>query len=235
MVAALAVVGWMLVGVVLLAASLLAALLRVGARVDGRHAVAWVGVGPVDARVALPDRFLTVRVLGIRLARRPLQGSERASTRDGAPARPEPTRPRAPARRPGAALSVKARYEAYRGVLRRVVRGVHVDVCEGDLRIATPDPALTGMAYGLAEGVLAALPARHRSRLAVVPDFVGTVPGGRASVALRVRVAVLALAAWRVFWFERGRARRRRQRATAPGRSEHASDRTARGARGAGA
>jgi hypothetical protein len=235
MLATLVVIGWTLLGIALLAAAFLAAMLRVGARVDGHHVAAWVGVGPLHARVALPERTLTVRVLGIRMARRVLRGSARTASRGGAPARPERPGARTAEWRPGALLSLRARLGAYRGVLQRVVRRVHVDVCEGDLRIATPDPALTGMAYGLAEGVWAAFPPRHRSRLTVAPDFVGSLPGGRASVALRVRVAVLALAAWRVYWFERGRARRRRRRSSTPGRSGHATNRTARGARGAGA
>jgi len=235
MVATYVVIAWALLGAVLLIASFLAASLRVGARIEGKRVVAWVGVGPAEARVALPERTLAVRVLGVRVVRRPLRRSSPTVPRAGAPAPRERPGPRAHAWGPGAALSMRARLDAYRRVVRRLVRRVHVDVCEGDLRIATPDPALTGMAYGLAEGVRAALPARHRSRLTVEPDFVGSLPWGRASVALRVRIAVVALAAWRVFWFERGRARRRRRRATAPGGSDHATNRTPRGARGAGA
>ena len=229
------VVGWTVLGVALLIATLLASVLRVGAQLRGRRLVAWSGLGVVEARIAFPERVLTIRLAGIRVVRRTLGRSVATTSKEAAPDRREPTRSAADARPPDRVRSVLARFTLYRHVLQRLVRRVLVDACEGHLRIATPDPALTGLAYGLVEGLRAALPPSLRGRVTAEPDFLGELPGGRATLAIRVRVAVLALAAWRVFWFERGRLRREARVAAAPGRSGHATHGTARGARGAGA
>ena len=231
---ALTVLAWAVLAIALLVAVLLASMLRVGARVDGGELWAWAGIGPVEAEVALPQRTLTVRVVGLRVARRPLGRSERAPEREDAAAQRQ-RRARVGDWSPGSLLGLRRRLGAYRAILRRLVGRVRVDACEGHLRIATHDPSATGVVYGLAEGARALLPTRHRQRLTLTPDFVGDVPGGRAVLALRVRVAALAWAAWRVYWFERGRARRGRRRPATPGGSGHEAHRTARGARGAGA
>lgn len=232
---AVTVVAWSLLGLAALVAGLLAATLRIGARVDGQRFAAWVGVGVVDATVELPERVLIVRLLGARVVRRRLDRGARSTRRDAAPRRRERSRSAGDASGPMTLLSLRARLRAYRRVLRGLVRGVRVDACAGHVRIATPDPALTGLAYGCAEGVRALLPDAHRRRVSVEPDFVGELPGGRATLAVRVRVAVLALAAWRLFWYERGRSSRARRGGAVPWRRSHATHGNARGARGAGA
>lgn len=234
-VSAIVAIGWMLLGVALLVASLLVSMLRCGARV--REAAVWfdVGLGVVEASFAWPDRVLSVRVLRLRVVRRRLSASVRRTDGTDAVA-VRSARGRGGRSTPAArSLPDLRTLRAFGAVAADAVRRVGVDACEGHVRIATPDPALTGIAYGLAEGMRTTLPERHRDRLTFEPDFVSDLPGGRATVALRVRVAVLALAAWRVFRIERGRSRRRRRVAAAPGRSGHATHGTARGARGTGA
>ena len=224
---ALIVVAWALLGVALCVAALLVAMLRVRARVDGIAVKANVGLGIVETSFAFPERILQIHVWRVRILRRRLDGAGERPAR-ASEAEPEKTdAPRRSARRsPGLLATVRTvrSVRAYIRVVRDVLRRVEVDTCEGHLRIATPDPALTGMAYGFAEGARAVLPEPHRSRLTVEADFVDDLPYGRASAAFSVRVAVLALAAWRVFWLERGRSRRATRVAMTPGRSDHATN-----------
>lgn len=67
------------------------------------------------------------------------------------------------------------------------------------LRVATPDPALTGEVYGYLSALIGAaeayLPA---GSLEVTPDFESRAPGAEADIAVSLRVLVLVVLAWRV-------------------------------------
>lgn len=232
------VLAWSLLGMALLVLGLLASSLRVGVRVDGGRAAAWVGLGALHVGASWPERTLTLRLFGVRVLRRPLGSGGETRRRDDEPSshRGERTRGEDRGRRRRRSLrDVTTTLAAYRRVVTRALRRVRVDLLDGHLRVATPDPALTGIVYGLLEAARSALPTARRERLTLEADFATDLPGGRATVALRVRVAVLALAGWQLFWFERGRSRRARRARGTPGRSDHATHRTARGTRGAGA
>ena len=224
---ALIVAAWTLLGLALIVVALLAATLHVRARVDGIAVLAKVRLGILETSFAFPERILQMYVWRVRIVRRRLDGDEERTDRAGEAkrAKTDAPRERAPGSR-GVLAKVRAvrKVRAYARIARDVVRRVRVETCEGHLRVATPDPALTGMVYGFAEGARAVLPEPHRSRVTVEANFVDDLPYGRASIAFRVRVAVLALAAWRVFWLERGRPRRGTRVAVAPGRSDHATN-----------
>jgi len=224
---ALIVASWTLLGIALIVALLLAATLRVRALVEGIAVQGKVGLGILQATFAFPEMVVQIYVWRVRVLHRRVGEGAGRSDRGSAQERAKTDQPRREARRSrGLLAKVRAvrKVRVYTRIARHALRRVEVETCEGHLRIATPDPALTGMAYGFAEGARAVLPEPHRSRLTVDADFIDDLPYGRASIAFRVRVAVLALAAWRVFWLERGRPRRDTRVAVAPGRSDHATN-----------
>jgi hypothetical protein len=224
------VIGWTLVVLLALAALVLISWLRIDARVDGATGqlrVRWTLLSvSLDAR----SRSFEVRLLGWRILRRSIAemiaGGQKKRDR---PRRAKPKRPRR-VRRPDLAGSLRF----YRRQAGYLVRRVHVDRFDGRLRIASPDPAWTGIVYGAACGVVMPLSARWpQAALALEPDFVGDLPGGWLVVAVRVRLATLARIGWNVFTFERSQTVVDRS-ATEEGRDHHGTERTLGRDRGAG-
>jgi hypothetical protein len=225
------VIVWTLVVLVALAALVLISWLRIDARIDGATGqlrVRWTLVSvSLDAR----SRSFEVRLLGWRVVRRSI--AEMIATGQRKRDRPRRARPKRTrrVRRPDLAGSLRF----YRRQAGYLVRRVHVERFDGRLRIASPDPAMTGIVYGAACGVVMPLSARWpKASLALEPDFVGELPGGWLIVALRVRLATLARIGWNVFTFERSRTVVDR-RATEKGRNHHGTERTVGRHRGAGA
>jgi hypothetical protein len=91
----------------------------------------------------------------------------------------------------------------YFRTVRNILKCVHFRVKQLDVAIATPDPAITGMLYGLASAGISVLPGR--GQISLYPDFNRTSPlvNGTASVTvmpLRILTAGLPLLQrlWRV-------------------------------------
>ena len=214
---------WVLVAVAItllvLIALALVSWLRFDGQLDGNldDPAGWLRVRWTLLAVTLDvrERRLEVRLVRWRVVRRRL-GEERLDS-------PKPTEPdsapeqRRP-RRGGPGVGI-ADLRFYLRQLRFAITRIELDQLDLDLRVATPDPAVTGVLYGATCGAVYPLLAIWPSaRLAVSPDFVGSVPAGRVALAVRVRLATLALIAWRVFWFERSKAGRAPKPSTGKGR-----------------
>lgn len=214
---------WVLAAIVIallvLIALVLVSWLRFDGKLDGNldDPAGWLRVRWTLLAVALDvrERRLEVRLVRWRVLRRRL-GEERT----GPPKPTEPDRAPAPRRprrgRPGGGI---ADLRFYLRQLRFAIARIELDELDLDVCVATPDPAVTGVLYGATCGAVYPLLAIWpRARLAVSPDFVGSVPAGRVALAVRVRLATLALVAWRVFWFERSKAGRAPKPSTGKGR-----------------
>jgi hypothetical protein len=203
---------WTTIGLVclvllLLALAVLASSLRLEVRLDPdtlQGAARWMLLSiAADGRA----RTLEVRLLRWRVVQRSwseLGGGEGDAER-AAPRR-EPTRRRRSRGRSRTWRDAVDAWPFYRRQLRIAMSRLHVDRAYGVLRLATPDPALTGILYGAVCAVAAPFALRpDRGDFRVEPDFVGTFPGGTLDVAVRVRLAVLAGLAWRITRHERAR------------------------------
>jgi hypothetical protein len=189
-----------IVVLLLLVTGLLASSIHLELRLDpdtARGAARWALVSvAADARA----RVLEVRLVGWRVMRRSwseLGGDEREE------AKPRPKRRRR--RRSQPWRDALDGWPFYRRQLGIGLSRIHVDRCRGALRLATPDPALTGILYGAVYALSAPFARERPARFSVDPDFVGTFPGGWLDVALRVRLGALAGLAWRITWYERSR------------------------------
>jgi hypothetical protein len=228
---AAAVIASIVVVLVGLVASVLISWLRLDARIDGTTGLLRVRWTLISVSLDAPARSFEVRLLGWRIVRRSMGEMIAAGMKKkDRPRKPKPKRPRR-VRRPDLAGSLRF----YRRQAGYLLRRVHVDRCDGRLRIASPDPAVTGIVYGAACGVVMPLSARWpKAALALEPDFVGELPGGWLVVAARVRVATLARIGWNVIRFERSRTVVDR-RAAEEGRRHHGTERTVGRHRGTGA
>lgn len=223
-------IAWTLVVVGVLVLLVLAALsspLRLRGRVDEHGpagGVGWLGVD-VDLDVAPVGgaRTIDVRLLGVRLVRRPIPAASAGEARgdrdsgerdsgdrasgDDAKRRRRRARPR---------LSLASWRVLVRTALRetrRSVRAVRVERLGLDAVVASDDPALTGELFGY--GCALASVARGRwpgAELRLDVDFEDDRPRGRAELAIRVRPIRLVGSAARVAWVFR-RERRRSARA----------------------
>ena len=213
---------WALAILALLLAALLASWLRLQGRFDETTLRVRLGWRLVSGALDLRDRGFELYLFERRVLRReqrPADDPKRERKREAKRQRGERRRQRRASRpRPG-----PASWRFYLRQLRYLRDRLHVDLLDGDVHVASPDPALTGIAYGTACSLVYPLTARWpRARLTLTPDFVGTLPGGELAFALRIRIATLALVAWRVLWFERSRARRHRVRSAGREGSPHA-------------
>jgi hypothetical protein len=151
----------------------------------------------------LGDRSLEIRLLSVRV-RRFTPGQGKRSPRRRRAARQGRKRPR-PRISPTSLWRDRRRIVT---ALRAFVRRVGIRRFRARAVIASPDPAWTGWASGVAYAGWGALPARVRSGAEVRVDFEGEVARLEGEAALRfqpVVVALLALRMWRVV----RRARRR--------------------------
>jgi hypothetical protein len=228
---AAAVIASVVVVLVALVASVLITWLRLDARIDGATGLLRVRWTLISVSLDARARSFEVRLLGWRIVRRSMGEMIGAmAKRRDRPPKPKPKRPRR-VRRPDLAGS----WDFYRHQAGYLLRRVHVDRFDGRLRIASPDPAVTGIVYGAACGVVMPLSARWpQASMALEPDFVGELPGGWLVVALRVRLATLARIAWNVARFERSRTVVVRP-AAGEGRRHHGTERAVGRHRGAGA
>lgn len=225
------VIAWILVVLVAIVALVLISWLRLDARIDGATGLLRVRWTLISVSLDARARSFEVRLLGWRILRRSIaEMIASGQKKRDRPRRAKPKRPRR-VRRPDLAGSLRF----YRRQAGELVRRVHVDRFDGRLRIASPDPALTGIVYGAACGVVMPLTAHWpKASMALEPDFVGELPGGWLVIAVRVRLATLARIGWNVFTFERSRTVVDR-RATEKGRNRHGTERTVGRDRGAGA
>ncbi|MFU8889349.1 MAG: hypothetical protein ACNA8N_12190 [Trueperaceae bacterium] len=206
--------------VVLVAAVVVGALVSV-IRVEGRAGPEGVsgrgrwGVLGVEAEPG--DGHAVFRLLGLRIARKPLKrgGSEASGAAKGEKEPEERERKRKPdrARLPLAAFRRLARTAWREG--RQMLGHLQVDRLRLRAVIASDDPAWTGEAFGLgcvvADAIRAAWP--HADvRLGV--DFTAAEPSGSAELALRLRPVWLVPGAARIgwaVWRERRRSRHARR------------------------
>lgn len=216
----LVVLAWMLGALLALLALALASSLRLEVWVDGLHARARLGWAGVAVRLDSDARNVEVRWLGWRLVRRPLGRSDREQSEKPKPRRPKRTR----RRRERRGLPRPDAWRFYRDQLAYLLRRVRVERCDGAVRIASPDPAVTGVAYGVASALVMPAAARWpRVALAVVPDFEATAPSGWLDLAVRLRLMTLAWIALHVAWHERSRVRRTRRARTGKEREDDGS------------
>jgi hypothetical protein len=205
----------LLAAILLLAALLLVAWLRVEGRFSGHLDVQRLGeasaygrvrVAPLAVVVDTAEGVLIVKLAGLRIVRKPL--AELGSARAGRERAEQERRPAKPARHLRLSDG-SAAWRFYRRQLGYLAARTQLDTLEADLRVATPDPALTGMLYGAGCAAVYPLRARWpRAALAVEADFVDTAPAVRLALALRVRIATLVVVAVRSYWFHRSRARK---------------------------
>lgn len=221
---------WVVLALVALVALVSVTWLRLDARIDGATGLLRLRWTLVSVNLDAYARSLEVRLLGRRVLRRSV--GEMIAAGKEKKERPRKPKRKRRVRRPDVAGS----FRFYRRQVGFLVRRVHVDRCDGRVRIASPDPAVTGIVYGAACGVVMPLSARWpKAALVVEPDFVGELPGGWLVVALRVRLSTLARIAWNVLWFERSRTVEVDRSATEEGRSIHGTERAVGRHRGAGA
>lgn len=201
-----------IVGVpVLLVLLALSSPLRLRGRVDERGpagGVGWLGVDvDLDVDPGGGGRAIDVRLLSVRLVRRPMPGESAGESGDEAKGRPRRDRPR---------LSLASWRVLIRTGLRearRIVRAVRVERLRLDAVVASEDPALTGELFGYGSALVSAARGRWPgAELRLDFDFEGDRPRGRAELAIRVRPIRLVGSAARVAWVFR-RERRRSARA----------------------
>ncbi len=237
----------------ILLALLLVAWLRIDGRLEGRLDVArldeasgWLRLRVLFVALVVDssERALVVRLAGLRVLRKPLaelgdgaaadEPGEAAAADEPGEAAQRPARiPRRRTRRGGERrrrvgrdrlVVARDAWHFYRAQLRHLLARVRLDHCEARARLATPDPALTGMLYGVACSVVHPAQARWpRAELHVEADFIDTAPSGRLLLAVRVRVATLARIAWRVFWYQRSQAAKTRKPKAADEGRAHAT------------
>ncbi|TVR93536.1 MAG: DUF2953 domain-containing protein [Trueperaceae bacterium] len=214
------VVSVLTIALLVLLALVLVSTFRVDGHLDGnlddpsgRLRLRWTLLAVVlDVR----ERTLELRLVRWRLIRRTF-----AEMRTDPDTTPTPREPRGPHPRRAGGAGIGGLH-FYLRQLRYVIARIRLDRFDLDLRVATPDPAVTGALYGATCGVVYPLLACWpHARLAVRPDFVGSVPAGSVALALRVRLATLALVAWRVFWYQRSKAGKALTPSTGNGRRSH--------------
>ena len=199
----------------LLIVGALLSLLRVDGRVDAAGPAGRIRWGIVGAEVDADSSTLTLRLAGLRIARRPLRGGSSDDARDEAEDEDEDAATATKRARVG-----RLRVGAYRRLartalreLRRMARHVHVRRLMLDLTLASDDPAWTGEAYGVGCAVLAWLRSVWpQAQLHLASDFTAARPYGAAEVAVSVRPVRLLPGLLRValrYWTERRRSRRR--------------------------
>jgi hypothetical protein len=183
--------------------------IRLEGRADARGAAGRGRWGVIGFAIDTVERVVVIRLLGIRIVRASLGGSEQGD--DEKPPR------RAP--RPRREHRVRLSLAAYRRLartalreLRRMARHLHVDRLRLDAVVASPDPSLTGEAFGMGSalvGVIRSIWPSADVRLGV--DFTSTTPRGAAELAVWFRpvrfVPGAARVGWAV-WRERRRSRR---------------------------
>jgi hypothetical protein len=213
---------WWLLGaiglLVFLAAAVVVGALVSVIRVEGRAGPEGVsgrgrwGVLGVEADTS--EAHAVIRLLGLRVARRPLKRESDAPDVIGKTEEPEGRERRREADRTRLSLAAYRRLArtAWREA-RRMLGHLHVDRLRLEAVVASDDPAWTGEAFGLgcviADAIRGAWP-QADVRLGV--DFTATEPSGAAELALRLRPARLLPGAARVgwaFWCERRRSRSR--------------------------
>jgi hypothetical protein len=207
----IAVLIWIALGLGALVALLLLALallLLVPVELDGiwtddtrRFAVAGPGL---RLGYDVAERSLEIRVLSLRVGRFTPRDGERSPRRRRRTSRERRKR----GRRRISPTSLWRDRRQIGAALRAFVRRVRIERFRARAVIASPDPAWTGWATGMAYAGWGALPARVRHGAEVRVDFEGEVPRLEGEAALRFRPVIVALLALRMWWVVR-RARRR--------------------------
>ena len=215
----MSVLWWVLGAIGLLAAlavvvvvGALVSVVRVEGRVGSEGAAGRGRWGVLGIEADTRETHAVIRLLGFRVARRPLKrGASMAPEDEG---EPEERRRRRRAGRRRLSLATTLRLSrTVRREARRMLRHLHVDRLRLDAVVASDDPAWTGEAFGfgylVAEAIRGAWP-QADVRLGV--DFTATQPSGAAELALRLRPVRLLPGVARVgwaYWRERRRSRAR--------------------------
>ena len=208
-------IGWTLVIAfvpVLLVLAALSSPLRLRGRLDEQGPAGGVGWLGVDVDLGVPPgagtRTIDVRLLRVRLLRRPMPAASDDQARGEKPKRRR--------RRGRPRLSLGSWRVLVRTALRearRSVQAIRVERLMLDAVVASDDPALTGELFGYGCALVSAARGRWPgAELHLDFDFEGDRPRGRAELAIRVRPIRLVGSAARVAWVFR-RERRRSARA----------------------
>lgn len=127
---------------------------------------------------------------------------------------PKPRKPPKKARLPFRWQALPQERGRLKALWQYLLRHLHRERFSLELQLSTPDPALTGMLYGLYCGFYYALkPFWKGGRLRVGANFEQELPRGKLDMVLRTRLLHLLVLAVRGWWIFR-RLRRTPQKAT---------------------
>lgn len=178
---------WLLLLLLALIALALLSWLRLGVALSERGGVLWVRWLGLGVRLDMLKREFSLSWLGLRVLRKPLR------TRSKKPLKPK-------SKEPTSLKSLLAQRPQMLQMARYLYRHTHLEQLELEATLATPDPALTGVGYGLIEAVQ---PLVHSlwpgARIRIRPDFLAEWPTGHFELALRILPLHLVVLGWRGF------------------------------------
>jgi len=154
----------------------------------------WLGS---TVQLSTQGRELSLRVLGVRVFRRSLiLGRPKPKRRR----KPKPTR-----ESPGIIWTkLWEQHWRIQALWRYSRRHLYLDRLDLKARLATPDPALTGMLYGLLSAAGYALaPFVRTGTTRIEPDFLEDWPSGKLEAVLRTRLIHLLVVGLRGWWIFR--------------------------------
>ena len=184
--------GWViLLAVLLLIVLALVSYLRLGVLLSQEQMALQVGWFGHRLRIDVRKRWLDWWWLGLHLLHRPLKKSQ-AKNKTPKQSRKQPRTP------PSLATVWQQRPRLMR-LLRYLFKHLRWSKFDLRLRLATPDPALTGMLYG----VFCAFPPVLKRHMRVEPEFMEEWPVGSLDAALQIRTVALLVLGWQGLWLAR--------------------------------
>lgn len=191
-----------LLGLLILA---LLSFLRLGARLSEHGAVVWVSWLGLKFWLDTQAGAWSLSLLGWQMFQKPLS----------APAKPKVAKPKAARKTKSEGFSIQGLFSerAEMAKILGYLQHLHLQRLELQATIATPDPALTGMAYGFTQALL---PTVGRfwptAQIQIGCDFLQDLPSGRLELALKIRTVHLAVLGWRGLVLMRRASKLRKQK-----------------------
>ena len=180
--------------------------LRLGARLSEHGAAVWVSWLGLKFWLDTQAGAWSLSMLGWRLIQKSLS----------APAKPKAAKPRAARKTKSEAFSIQGLFDERAEMAKMLVyfrQHLHLHRLELQATIATPDPALTGMAYGYTQALL---PILYRlwptAQIQIGCDFLQDLPSARLELALKIRTVHLAVMGWRGLVLMRRASKLRKQK-----------------------
>ena len=183
--------GWVIVAVLGLMGLALVSYLRLGVLLNQDQMVLQVGWLGHRLRFDQRQRWLDWWWLGLHLLHRPLRRGQAKKK----PRKSPPKQPQAP---PSLASVWQQRARMVK-LLQYLRRHLRLEKLELWLRLSAPDPALTGMLYGL----FYSLPPQMKHHLQVGPEFMEEWPLGSLEAAIKIRTVDLLVLGWQGYGLAR--------------------------------